>query len=157
MKLKYYLRGLGTGILFATIVLFIVYSFNMTDSKIREKAEKLGMVQATMDITAEKNEESTSSDNKTENIQTSDNKGENNSTEVINDTTEVKSEYILTVSSGSVSLDIAKDLQSHGIINDYKEFNNFLCDNGYDGKIHTGNFKVSSDMSFEEIASLLIN
>lgn len=46
MKLKYYLRGLGTGILFATIVLFISYSYKMSDSQIKKEAEKLGMVYA---------------------------------------------------------------------------------------------------------------
>lgn len=46
MKLKYYFRGLGTGILFATIVLFISYSYRMSDSQIKKKAEELGMVYA---------------------------------------------------------------------------------------------------------------
>ena len=44
MKMKYYLRGLGTGILFATIVLFIAYSYRMSDSQIKERAKELGMV-----------------------------------------------------------------------------------------------------------------
>ena len=49
MKLKYYLRGLGTGVLFATIVLFIAYSYRLSDAKlsdseIKEKALELGMV-----------------------------------------------------------------------------------------------------------------
>ena len=46
MKIKYYLRGLGTGILFATIILFISYSYRMSDSQIKKEAEKLGMVYA---------------------------------------------------------------------------------------------------------------
>ena len=46
MKLKYYLRGLGTGILFATIILFVSYSYKMSDSQIRKEAEQLGMVYA---------------------------------------------------------------------------------------------------------------
>ena len=44
MKLKYYLRGLGTGVLFATIILMISYSYKMSDKQIKEKALKLGMV-----------------------------------------------------------------------------------------------------------------
>ncbi len=46
MKIKYYLRGLGTGILFATIIMFISYSYRMSDSQIKKEAEKLGMVYA---------------------------------------------------------------------------------------------------------------
>ena len=43
MKLKYYLRGLGMGILFATIVM-IVHSNNLPAEKVIKQAEKLGMV-----------------------------------------------------------------------------------------------------------------
>ena len=43
MKVKYFLRGLGTGMLSATILLFCVYSYKMSDSKIAEKARQLGM------------------------------------------------------------------------------------------------------------------
>ena len=45
MKLKYYLRGLGTGILFATIVLFVSYSYKMSDKQIKEKALELGTIE----------------------------------------------------------------------------------------------------------------
>ena len=44
MKLKYYLRGLGTGILFATVILFIAYAYRMSDKQIKERAKELGMV-----------------------------------------------------------------------------------------------------------------
>ena len=44
MKLKYYLRGLGTGISFTAIVLMIIYSYRTTDSKIMDRARELGMV-----------------------------------------------------------------------------------------------------------------
>ena len=47
MKLKYYLRGVGTGILFATIILFISYSYKMSDGQIKKRAEELGMVMST--------------------------------------------------------------------------------------------------------------
>ena len=36
MKLKYYLRGLGTGILFATIIMFIAYSYRDSNNKEKE-------------------------------------------------------------------------------------------------------------------------
>ncbi len=43
MKLKYYLRGMGVGILFATIVLFISYSLRYNREGIIREARKLGM------------------------------------------------------------------------------------------------------------------
>ena len=47
MKLKYYLRGLGIGIIITTIVLMIAYSGHkteLTDEEIIKRAETLGMV-----------------------------------------------------------------------------------------------------------------
>ncbi len=49
MKLKYYLRGLGMGILFATIIMTIssvIHNNNLTDEYIIKEAKKLGMVMA---------------------------------------------------------------------------------------------------------------
>lgn len=47
MKLKYYLRGLGIGIIITTLVLMIAYSGHkteLTDAEIIARAESLGMV-----------------------------------------------------------------------------------------------------------------
>ena len=47
MKLKYYLRGVGIGILFATLVMTVsawVHKYNITDEYIIQRARKLGMV-----------------------------------------------------------------------------------------------------------------
>lgn len=48
MKLKYFLRGLGAGILFGTAIMLVAYvtsgRFNMTDKEIMDRAKELGMV-----------------------------------------------------------------------------------------------------------------
>lgn len=48
MKLKYYLRGVGTGILFATVILSVSYHVTskakLSDAEIIKRAEELGMV-----------------------------------------------------------------------------------------------------------------
>ena len=49
MRLKYYLRGLGLGIIFAVIIMMIGFHNNkqsMSDTEIIEKAKTLGMVEA---------------------------------------------------------------------------------------------------------------
>ena len=45
MKLKYYMRGLGIGILLTTII-FVLSGYNkvLTDEEIKERAAELGMV-----------------------------------------------------------------------------------------------------------------
>ena len=47
MKLKYYLRGVGIGIIFATLVMTVsslVHKYNLSDEYIIKEARKLGMV-----------------------------------------------------------------------------------------------------------------
>jgi len=45
MKLKYYLRGVGIGIIFATLVMTVsalVHKYNLSDEYIMREARKLG-------------------------------------------------------------------------------------------------------------------
>lgn len=47
MKIKYYLRGLGMGILFATLVMTVssvIHNNNLSEEKIIKEAKKLGMI-----------------------------------------------------------------------------------------------------------------
>lgn len=50
MKLKYYLRGIGIGMIVTTIILMITFAVHkdqpLTDDEIRERAAELGMVMA---------------------------------------------------------------------------------------------------------------
>lgn len=49
MNLKYYLRGLGIGIIVSVIIMFVISlksDNNMTDDEIRQRARELGMVEA---------------------------------------------------------------------------------------------------------------
>ena len=50
MKLKYYLRGVGIGVIITTLIFMILLPFhknNLSDAEIKEKAQALGMVDAT--------------------------------------------------------------------------------------------------------------
>lgn len=50
MKLKYYLRGLGIGILITTVILSLagIGRKNMTDEEVVKRAKELGMVESTL-------------------------------------------------------------------------------------------------------------
>ena len=66
MRLKYYLRGLGLGIIFAVFIMIVGYrnhGSSMSDSQIIEKAKALGMVE-TEDSSGMKTDNKT--DNKTD-------------------------------------------------------------------------------------------
>ena len=84
MKLKYYLRGLGTGILFATIILFISYSYKMSDSQIKKKASELGMIYPDKETSSNEVTTSKKDDNKTSSseMNTQENKEENTTDKV---------------------------------------------------------------------------
>lgn len=72
MKIKYYLRGLGTGIIFTAIVLMIIYSYRTTDSKTIERARELGMV-----MPGETSKQTLKDDDKEESEKTEDNSSDN--------------------------------------------------------------------------------
>lgn len=185
MKLKYYLRGLGAGILFATIVLFISYSYKMSDSQIKKRAEELGMVyagkeeQTTADIAGQTSTNEPESDNPEESTTPEPTTPEPTTPEATTPepttpepttpeptapeattpeptTPDEKVEKCeLTVTGSTSSNDVAYALANAGIIEDAEEFNDYLCDNGYDRRIQNGTYTITSDMSYEDIAKLI--
>ena len=62
MKTKYFLRGLGVGVILASAVMFGVYSYQMNDVNVVRRAKELGMVYQS----SEKEEEKVSINNKKE-------------------------------------------------------------------------------------------
>ncbi len=104
MKLKYYLRGLGIGIILTTIILTISYSgrkLELTDEEIIQKAEALGMVMEEDSLFPNKNEENKINvENSTENkniIETEQN--------TIIENSEVVSETQVTVENSEMVLE----------------------------------------------------
>jgi hypothetical protein len=63
--------------------------------------------------------------------------------------------YVLTVTSRTSSKQVAMALESAGIISNYKEFDDYLCDNGYASNIQNGKFTITSDMSYKQIAETI--
>lgn len=64
-------------------------------------------------------------------------------------------EYTLNIKDGMPSSDIGNLLEENNIIDDGREFNFFLIDEGYDEGVQLGKFKVTSDMDFEELAEAI--
>ena len=76
MKLKYYVRGLGIGIVFATLLCVISFKVSgktdMSDTEVIKRAEALGMIMKTDILKEETSEEETSEKETT--TETKDNK-----------------------------------------------------------------------------------
>ena len=173
MKLKYYLRGLGIGILVTAAILTIVYHTkgSMSDSQIMKRAAQLGMVMASTeedtlfaqttqaDTTIEETgtisvEETTTVVETTEAVtEASTEKPTEAPTKAL--TEPAAAEAVLTISSGMYSESVSAELVRLGIITNQKEFNSYLVNNGYAERIQTGDFKIKADMSYDEIARII--
>ena len=174
MKLKYFLRGFGTGVLFATIVLFIAYSYRMSDSQIKEKAKELGMVYAgsteSEGSEATTPEETTTLPEETESEQGTEESSTPEATTPASTTpeattpepttpeettTEPEVSCVINVEAGTTSEIVSEWLYNAGIIDDAKDFNKYLCRNGYSSNIQKGEYTITRSMSYEEIAELI--
>lgn len=185
MKLKYYLRGLGTGILFATLVLFISYTYHNTDAQVKKRAKELGMIETTEsasnleNITTKAENDTSSGDTKPEGdttTKTADDetksttasettKSEQNTTTpqaaTVTETTStidnIQTQFEFSIVSGMNSQQVAGILQSIGAIDSAASFDQYLVQNGYADRIKVGNFKIQAGASYADIANLITN
>ncbi len=61
----------------------------------------------------------------------------------------------LTVYSGEHSLTVAKRMQELGLIDDYQDFDDYLCDNGYSRYVNSGVYKIEQGLSYEQLAKII--
>ena len=120
MKFKYYLRGIGIGIIFASIIFLVAYNDSkpsgLSDNEIIERAKELGMVEANdpinklIDNKSTENTSAEKSDNITESTMTSE-----NTTEKKNDTeasTENSTENTSEVNSANIKTDAGTNTEN---------------------------------------------
>lgn len=169
MKLKYYLRGLGIGMIVTALILGISFSNRqdqtsqvMTDDQIRERAAELGMVDsseltlAALQNSAKQPTEGTSE----ENTQTQ----EQNNIEAEPETTEEQEvteasqrtqTASITIQRGDDSGSTSRRLYEAGLVENAKAFDNYLCNNGYSRSINPGTYEIAPGTSEEEIAKII--
>lgn len=197
MKLKYYLRGLGIGIIVTTLVLMVAFSGKkekLSDQEIMQRAEQLGMVMADAGQTETEPETETGTEENTgteaqpdteqdvqnteagtegntdENTETASEPETEPQTEAAaepaaqEDTTgnvvgevkqETSGEVAFTVKSGESSDTVAFNLYKAGLVDDATAFNRYMISKGYDSRLRTGDFKIRSGASYDEILKVL--
>lgn len=180
MKLKYYLRGLGIGVLVTTIILTIAHHAQrkMSDVDIIERAKELGMVmeEDTLFDDSTTKEEQTTTKEPTKEPETTEPVTEESTTkepvteeptkEPVTEeptTKEPATEkptgdlrtVTFTVTDGMYSEAVTDILYKAGIITNKAEFNSFLEKNGYSRIIQNGKHTVNSSMTYEEIAKVI--
>lgn len=175
MKLKYYMRGIGIGVIFATLLLTISFYFGstgisskeMTDEEIIEKATELGMVMPEDDSEEQENQEEATEESEDANSEaqsteeeiaeepTEESEAEN---EPVVESSETTVKYIpFTVNSGESSDTVAANLYSAGLVDSASEFNDYMNTLGVDNRIQSGTFYVRTDSTYDDIIVLLVN
>lgn len=166
MKLKYYLRGLGIGILVTALIMGFTTrdSRPLTDAEIKAAAAELGMVESdslrladlpqeptpTPEITPEPTKEPETTPEPEATTESSGEPAKEPET-----TPESGTDISVTVSAGSGSRTVCNRLEEAGVITDAAEFDKYLCDQGYSKRICVGTFEIPADASWEEIAKII--
>lgn len=182
MKIRYYLRGLGLGILF-TAVFFMIGGDSkqtMSDEMIKERAKELGMIENTVlaDIgnTAETvSVEEASDENESETVTVLDESVEET---IVEETMEEEAQesveesaaeevseeeekpsngqvISIVVNKGEGSDTVSQRLYDAGLVDDPYAYDKYLMQNGYDRRIGAGEHLIPSGSNWQEIAQIL--
>lgn len=173
MKLKYYLRGLGVGIVVTAVILTIANHLGnkMSDEDIIKRAAKLGMVMKEDESLFPPTEPETTTPEPTSpspaEQETTAVKPAEPETTTSEPTTPVPAEpqtsgvvihtATITVTSGMYSEAVSQRLEEAGIVKNWREFNEYLTSNGYAERLQTGTHSFNSEMDFNEIAEILVS
>ena len=208
MRMRYYLRGLGIGIVVTALLMGFTkggQKETLTDAEIVERAKSLGMVESSVlsadlgdkedisvndiseadqqEVMPETEPETADNTEQTE-PETTDNT-EQSKPETADDTEQTEPEtannteqskpdketeadnpekvgtvtgnrYVVTIYSGDGSRTVANRLEEMGVIEDAEEFDRYLCQNGYDKRLTTGNHEINAGADEKEIAEALV-
>lgn len=174
MKLRYYLRGLGIGIL-VTAALFLSMKDSakpMTDAQVIARAKELGMIEnpvlSDLETETESDEqeetitessvpqETVPETTETEAESTAEEPTEAELTEAEStEPSQAESTVIIVVNKGDGSDTVSRKLYEAGLVEDAKTFDRYLMQNGYDRKIAAGSHEIPVNASDKEIAEIL--
>ncbi|MBR3770760.1 MAG: hypothetical protein IKL07_00670 [Clostridium sp.] len=178
MKLKYYLRGLGIGIIITTIILMIAnsgYKKELTDEEIIARAERLGMVMKEDPLFSnsklDKDSESMVDTETVQESETAANTEVAKETEMLENSeeafeteseTETESEivvagevYHLVIPSGSMPRAICNELEENGVIESAESLRKYLGEVGYAKIIKVGEYEIPYGATNEEVYEIL--
>lgn len=175
MRLKYYLRGAGVGMIVTTLVFAIAlmrYEPELSADEIRQKAAKLGMVMAEetasgnaqekvdtteSDVIKEKDDtkESSDSEEKDDTKESSAVEEKNSDEEKSSRTTKETQKVRFVIQGGEFSDVVSNNLESKGLVKDGEAYNKWLMKHDYDGEILPGVYYIDSDATYQEIAEII--
>ncbi len=156
MKLKFYLRGLGIGVVVTALLMGYTGGkqkmMAMTDEQIIARAEELGMVrEAQVLLPVSGNTKDVSEDipdgasevKREAEVQTE------------KPAAEVSNTYTLEIASGSSSPTVSALLEKGGFVDSAEAFDRFLCEHDYDNRIVDGIHEIPENADYETIAEII--
>ncbi|MBR1675042.1 MAG: hypothetical protein IJ703_08800 [Eubacterium sp.] len=179
MKAKYFLRGIGLGLLVGVLLMFAAIKLlgyekvdDKKDNTVTEATTEKKTTESTTETTTEATTETTTEATTEKTTETTTEATTEATTEVTTEdttetteaTTEATTEkttespdgkVTITVVGGMYSTEVAEMLQEKGIIDDYLDFDRWLDSTGYSTLIRVGDFTFEKGMSYEEIATIL--
>lgn len=173
MRLKYYLRGLGIGIVVTTVILAISFArqdSSMTDGEVIARARELGMVMedeasgskgGRQDIP--ETEGGSDSANVPDDADNGDAPVDTNApgnTDVPDGNTgdggsNAVTQQEFVVEAGDSSNMVSQKLAELGLVDSAEAFNQYMTDNGYADKVLPGRILIRQGATYEEIAQML--
>ena len=183
MNLKYYLRGLGIGIVVTAFIMGVATrgkGETISNEEIKERAKALGMIEDSVvlaDSIPENSEELLETPSPTEApVETAQPSEEPVETaqptekpiekpqptpqptkEPVVDEKPLSDSVVIVVKNGESSYHVCKKLEEAGLVESASEFDMFLDKNGYDKRINAGTFEIPSDADQEKVAKILTN
>ena len=171
MKLKYYLRGLGIGIIVTTIILVSCFSMQkpkMTDEQIIEKAAQLGMIMPEQNSaviaetettepeeTEQKNEQQIAAEELQQETETPQESVVSDTENAENAEQTQQEPFTLVVNRGDVCRTMCENLAANGVIDDSEGLRKYLSEVGYASFISAGTYQIPYHASYEEITNIL--
>ena len=145
MKFKYYLRGVGIGLIVTTLLFTIAFAFykpTLSDAEIIKKAQALGMEKV------EEKKETTEPKKDDTNAASEDAK---ENTAPAEETKNID----FTIASGDSSATVAQHLQEAGLVDNAKAFDMYLSEQNLDNFLLPGSYQIPEGSTFLEIGELL--
>lgn len=163
MKRRYYMRGIGISMIVTAILMGVATGGkdSLSDEEIKKRALQLGMVEEKNTVLSDlKNQESSSptivydedEQQESENVPESTEPGES---EEVPEGTEPAETVTITVVKGDSSVSVSRDLEEAGLVESAKDFDRYLCNNGYDKRISVGTYEIPIGTLEEKIAKII--
>lgn len=165
MKLKYYLRGVGIGVIVATLIMTVssvIHNNNLSDEYIIKEALKLGMVmpedtEDSNSLWGSSTEDDTDTSVNTEGETTSETESqvETQTTEDVQIPVD-ENMVVVTVDDDDAARHVSEKLLAAGLIEDAEDFRSYLANKGYASLIGSGTFQIPKGSTYEEICDIII-